>query len=97
MVAKFEDEGHPVECIRSTPVVQNDPNWRCWTWVAQVLSRIDQDGTATGTVEWDWGKIEAVACEYVRSKTEAGRYLNDADMGLPKPTYDIIQGKEIFP
>ncbi|GKU14079.1 hypothetical protein FLAG1_10208 [Fusarium langsethiae] len=97
VIAKIEDEGRLVELIRNTPVVQNDPNWRCRTWVAQALSRIAQDGMATGTAELDWKKIEAVAREYVASKTAAGRYLDAADMALPKPTYDMLQGKEVVP
>jgi hypothetical protein len=97
VIAKIEDEDRLVELIRNTPVVQNDPNWRCRTWVAQALSRIAQDGMATGTAELDWKKIEAIAREYVASKTAAGRYLNAADMALPKPTYDMLQGKEVIP
>ncbi|KAH7196259.1 hypothetical protein BKA60DRAFT_601355 [Fusarium oxysporum] len=75
IIAKIEDEDRLVEIIRNTPVVQNDPNWRCRTWK----------------------KIEAVAREYVASKTAAGRYLNAADMALPKPIYDMLQGKEVVP
>ncbi|KAF4999146.1 hypothetical protein FDECE_11588 [Fusarium decemcellulare] len=97
LIAKVEDEDRLIEIIRNTTVVQNDPNWRCRTWVAEALSRIDKDGRAVGTAELDWGKIEAVAREYVANKTAAGRYLNAADMALPKPTWDIIQGKEIVP
>ncbi|KAF4465939.1 hypothetical protein FALBO_7223 [Fusarium albosuccineum] len=97
LIAKVEDEDRLIEIIRNTTVVQNDPNWRCRTWVAEALSRIDKDGRAVGTAELDWGRIEAVAREYVANKTAAGRYLNAADMALPKPTWDIIQGKEIVP
>ncbi|KAI1063916.1 hypothetical protein LB506_005742 [Fusarium annulatum] len=89
MIAKIEDEDRIVEIIRNTPVVQNDPNWQCRTWVADVLSRTAQDGGAVGTAELDWAKIEPVA--------PAGRYLHGEDMLLPKPTWDMLLGKEVVP
>lgn len=97
MIAKIEDEDRIVEIIRNTPVVQNDPNWQCRTWVADVLSRTAQDGGAVGTAELDWAKIEPVAREYVANKTAAGRYLHREDMLLPKPTWDMLLGKEVVP
>ncbi|KAF4449210.1 hypothetical protein F53441_7468 [Fusarium austroafricanum] len=97
MIAKIEDENRLAEIFRNTPVVQDDPNWRCRTWVAEVLSRIAGDGRAVGTAELDWGTIEAFARQYVGSKTAAGRYQSVEDAMLPKPTYDILQGKETIP
>ncbi|KAF5547553.1 hypothetical protein FPHYL_10142 [Fusarium phyllophilum] len=79
VIAKVEDEDRLVEIVRNTPVVQNDPNCRCRTWIADVLSRIAQDGGAVGTSELDWAKIEPVAREYVANKTAAGRYLHGED------------------
>ncbi|KAF4335457.1 serine threonine kinase [Fusarium beomiforme] len=35
--------------------------------------------------------------EHVASKTASGRYLNAHDMLLPKPTWDMLQGKEVIP
>ncbi|KAF9773223.1 hypothetical protein IL306_008996 [Fusarium sp. DS 682] len=97
LIAKVEDEKRLVEIIRNTPVVQNDPNWRCRTWVADVLSRIAEDGSAVGTSELDWAKIEPFAREYVANKTAAGRYLDFKTVQLPKPTWDMLQGKEVVP
>ncbi|VTT59204.1 unnamed protein product [Fusarium fujikuroi] len=98
IIAKVEDEKRLVEIIRSAPVIQNDPNWRCRTWVADVLSRIASDGgRAIGTSELDWAKIERVPRDYVANKTATGRYLDPAVMPLPKPTWDMLQGKEIVP
>ncbi|KAH7259034.1 uncharacterized protein BKA55DRAFT_735874 [Fusarium redolens] len=98
IIAKVEDEKRLVEIIRSTPVVQNDPNWRCRTWVADVLSRIAMGGgRAVGTSELEWAKIESVARAYVASKTATGRYLDPVVMTLPKPTWDMLQGKEVVP
>lgn len=94
LIAKVEDENRLIDIFRSTAVVQGDPNWRCRTWVADVLSRIAKDGTAVGTAELGWNRIEAVARDYVAKKTAAGRYLNAADMVLPKPTWDMLEGKE---
>ena len=70
IVAKIQDETRLVEIIRNTPIIHNNPNWRCQTWGFQTLSRIAQDGRATGTAESDWGKIETVARECVATKIE---------------------------
>lgn len=97
MIAKVEDEKRLIEIFRATPVVQNDPNWRCRTWVADALTRIAQDGHAVGTAELDWVKIEAFAREYVAKKASSGRYGYGADMSQPKPTWDMIEGREAVP
>ncbi|KAJ4164507.1 hypothetical protein LMH87_006179 [Akanthomyces muscarius] len=39
-VAKIEDEKRLLEILRETPLVQDDPEFRCRTWMADVLSRI---------------------------------------------------------
>ena len=33
VIAKIQDETRLVEIIRNTPVIHNDPDWRCRTWV----------------------------------------------------------------
>ncbi|KEZ41865.1 Homospermidine synthase (spermidine-specific) [Scedosporium apiospermum] len=85
-----------VDIIRKVPVVQNDPNWRCRTWVSAVLSSLQKDGKAVGTSQLDWAKIEALAREYVAKKMAAGRYLKAEEMLLPKPTWDMLEEKEII-
>jgi len=96
LIAKIEDEERLVKIFRSAPVVNNDANWRCRTWVADVLATINKDGKAVGTSELDWKKIEALAREYVGKKTAAKRYESVAELDLPRPTFDLIQGKEIL-
>lgn len=97
MIAKVEDEERLAEIFRQTPVVQNDPNWRCRTWVADVLARIAADGRAAGTGELKWPDIEAFARNYVAGKAKGGRYCRGADMSRDKPTWDLIEGKETIP
>lgn len=97
VVAKVTDEERLVDILRGTPVVQNDPNWRCRTWVADALSRLERDGRAVGTAQLDWGKIEALGREYVAKKTAAGRYSKTLDMELPRPTWDMLEGRETVP
>ena len=55
---------------------------------------IANDGKCVGTSELDWGRIEAFARQYVTQKTAAGRYVEAEDMLKPKPTYDLLEGKE---
>jgi hypothetical protein len=51
LIAKIEDEELLIAIFRNVRVVQNDPNWRCRTWVAHVLRDLARDGKAVGTSE----------------------------------------------
>ncbi|KAI5464363.1 hypothetical protein BGZ63DRAFT_150792 [Mariannaea sp. PMI_226] len=42
-------------------------------------------------------KTDAFAHKYVASTTATGRYQHAADMLLLKPTWDMLQGKEVVP
>ena len=97
VIAKIEDEARLIELLRSTPVVQNNPNWRCCSWVADVLDRLAADGKAVGTAQLDWNKGETLAREYVAQKTALGRYTRADDLLLPKPTWDMLESKETVP
>jgi len=97
VIATIQYETRLVEIIRNAPAVHNDPNQCCRPCITQTLSGIAQDDRVTGTVELDWGNYEAVAREYVASKTAAGRYLDAADMALLQPTYDMLERKEVVP
>ncbi|KAL4965893.1 uncharacterized protein BDV14DRAFT_52332 [Aspergillus stella-maris] len=74
LVAKIENEERLISINRSIPIIQNDPNWRCRTWLANALEAIAKDGKAVGTSKLDWRKIEPTARRYVADKTSAGRY-----------------------
>lgn len=97
VIAKVEHGNRLVEIFRSTPVVQNDPNWRCRTWVADVLSKVASNGKAVGTAELSWIEVEAAAREYVAKKTADGSYAAGKDMTLPKPTWSMLEKKETIP
>ncbi|KAF7556440.1 hypothetical protein G7Z17_g1422 [Cylindrodendrum hubeiense] len=94
LIAKVEDEAGLADIFRSIPIVQNDPNWRCRTWVANALARIEEDGRAVGTSVLDWRRIEAVARQYAGEKTRSGRYLTAEGIDRPKPTWDMLQDRE---
>lgn len=97
LIAKVVDEERLIKIFRSIPIVQDDPNWRCRTWVTHALKVIAEDGKAVGTSQLDWEKIEATARDYVGQKTTSGRYQKVEDLMGPKPTYDILQGQETVP
>jgi hypothetical protein len=97
LIAKIENEERLVELLRSIPVVQDDPNWRCRTWMANALAALKADGKAVGTAQLDWAKIEKVGREYVAKKAASGRYTIEQDKQQPKPTWDLIEGKEVVP
>ncbi|OIW31575.1 hypothetical protein CONLIGDRAFT_229671 [Coniochaeta ligniaria NRRL 30616] len=97
VVAKIEDEQRLLKIIRDAPVISGDSNWRCRTWVADILQRLKADGKAVGSSELDWARIEAFGRQYVASKNASKRYdTQDLVLG-PKPTYDLIEDKEIMP
>ncbi|CAK7210786.1 hypothetical protein SEUCBS140593_000948 [Sporothrix eucalyptigena] len=96
-IAKVEDEDRLAGIMRKIPVVQNDPNWRCRSWIADVLSRLKEDGKAVGTSELDWPTIEALARDYVGKKAAAQRYAKVEELTLPKPMWNILEGKEVIP
>ena len=95
VVAKIEDEERLVNILRSIPVIQKDPGWRCRTWLANALEVIARDGKAVGTSVLDWQKIETVARKYVADKKAAGRYDDGDKMQQARPTWDLIEGREV--
>ncbi|OAX85360.1 hypothetical protein ACJ72_00249 [Emergomyces africanus] len=58
LIGKVENDAQLKNILRSVPVIQNDTNWRCRTWIANALAAIASDGKAVGTAELDWDKIE---------------------------------------
>ncbi|KAE9972322.1 hypothetical protein BLS_004073 [Venturia inaequalis] len=97
VIAKVEREQRLIELLRNVPVVNGDPNWRCRTWIAQALAEIAKDGNCVGSSQLNWETIEEFARQYVAQKTASGRYTKADDMLKPKPTYDLIKGKESVP
>ncbi|RVX71708.1 hypothetical protein B0A52_03892 [Exophiala mesophila] len=49
LIAKIEDEARLVDILRNTPLVQDGPDWRCRSWIADAMLRIENDGKAVGT------------------------------------------------
>ncbi|KAF4510012.1 hypothetical protein G6O67_001940 [Ophiocordyceps sinensis] len=96
-IAKIEDEARLVQILRGIPIIQDDPDWRCRTWISNALVAIAEDGQAVGTAQLDWLQIEAFARGYVAGKTTSGRYSANQDMTLPKPTWDMLRGRETVP
>ncbi|KAH9885939.1 hypothetical protein F4778DRAFT_492355 [Xylariomycetidae sp. FL2044] len=97
LVAKITDEQRLIQIMRSTPVTQNDPNWRCRTWMADVLANLAADGRAVGTSQLSWAEIESQARDYIGRKTAAGRYATSELLQKPKPTWDMLEGRETVP
>ncbi|KAL5337678.1 hypothetical protein BJX70DRAFT_399494 [Aspergillus crustosus] len=94
LIAKVEDEDRLIAIFRSIPVIQNDPDWRCRTWLANALQAIANDGKAVGTSELSWQNIEPIARQYVAQKTSAGRYNDTKTIMMPRPTWDILTNRE---
>lgn len=96
LIAKVEDVDSLTAIFESVPVVQNDPNWRCTSWVASALEAVAKDGKTVGTSELDWLKIEEFGRRYVAEKTAAGRYSEIKDLDGPRPLWDLLENKEMI-
>lgn len=95
LIAKIEDHPRLVDLLRKFPVVQNDSSWRCRSWIASALDALAKDGKAVGTSELEWRKVEDTARQYVAQKTAAGRYRRAEDLLKPKPTWDMLENREV--
>lgn len=93
LIAKVEDHDRLTAILERVPLVQDDPNWRCRSWIASALEAIKEDGKAVGTSDLDWTKIEQLGRRYVAEKTAAGRY-KQRDLSGPRPTWDMLENKE---
>jgi hypothetical protein len=83
--------------IRGVELVQGNPEWRCRSWCKDVLEAVAADGRAMRTAVLDWARVEEVARWYVGIKTEEGRFANAGLFAKPKPTWNILEGKEMIP
>ncbi|KAG8407455.1 hypothetical protein J3459_018486 [Metarhizium acridum] len=98
VIAKVEDEKGLLKILRNTAVVQDNPDFRCRTWMEDALLRISKaEPKVVGTSKLDWSKIEPKARRYVGEKNAAGRYLDGERMLEPKPTWNMLEEKEIVP
>ena len=97
MIGKIEDLARLLTILRSVPIIQNDPGWRCRTWCADALAAIAADGKAVGTSELDWQRVEQIARWYAGQKTAQGRFATSALLIRPKPTWDLLGNKEMIP
>lgn len=93
LVAKIVGSRQDLEAsLRRVPVIQDDPNWRCRTWVKNALAQITKDRIlGTGVAHWDI--VEGECLSYVERKKREGRFQKTP---LPEeiPTYDLIEKKE---
>ncbi|KAK1772794.1 hypothetical protein QBC33DRAFT_442485 [Phialemonium atrogriseum] len=97
LIAKIEDDKRLLNILRTIPIIQDDPSWRCRTWIKNALAEMGRDGMAVGTSKLDWQKIEVTARKYVEDKTAAGRYEREVDLAKPRPTWDMIGNRESVP
>ncbi|KAG5979464.1 hypothetical protein E4U55_005137 [Claviceps digitariae] len=98
LIAKIEDEQSLLKILRETPIIQDDPNFTCRTWLVDALRRISNaEPKVVGTSELDWSKIEDKGRKYVEEKIAADRYRDQDQILGPKPTWDLTSGKEIIP
>jgi hypothetical protein len=94
MIGKIENLARLITILRSIPVIQDDPGWRCRTWCANALAAIAADGKAVGTSVLDRQQIEQAARWYAGQKSAQGRFATSALLIRPKPTWDLLEKKK---
>lgn len=78
------------------PVVQDDPDFNCITWVQQALSRLNRSRILRTEVRFDWDSIQKTALEYVSKKKQQGRFESSWEGDSSKvATFDMILGREV--
>lgn len=83
--------------LRAIPIVQNNPDWDCITWVKDALTALDQSG-CFGTRQSEWTVVKQAAIEYVTRKVTEHRFDGKIKVDTEKvPTYDLIDRKEVVP
>ena len=97
MIGKIENLARLTAILRSIPVIQNDPGWRCRTWCANALAAIAADGGALGTSVLNWQQIEQFARSYAGRKTAQGRFATSGLLIGPKPTWNLLENNEMLP
>lgn len=97
VIAKVEDEKRLFRVLEQVPIVQNDPNWRCRHWVISAVDALSKDGRDVGTSVLDWDSIEHLARGYVSRKKGNDRFADSATLAGPRPTWDMLEGKETVP
>ena len=93
LVAKIEGSQKDLEAsVQRVPVIQDDPSWRCRTWVRNALAQITKD-RILGTGVLDWDTVERGCLSYIERKKKEGRFQKTP---IPEaiPTYDLIEKKE---
>ncbi|EJT78905.1 hypothetical protein GGTG_03998 [Gaeumannomyces tritici R3-111a-1] len=66
--------------------------------LAQVMrSSSGGTGGCVGTSVLDWNAIETTAKKYAGENTDAGRFRDTSKVLWPKPTWDMLDGRELFP
>lgn len=96
LVAKIEDDARLIALLRRQPVIQNDRNWMCMTWVREALVAIMRDANCVGRSKLEWPRIEKTARRYVAGKTKMGWYRDEKKAKLPKPTFDLLRNREVI-
>lgn len=95
LLAEFIQDKTLEKLFAEAPVVQEDTNFNCITWVRQALLRMKEAGIIR--IE-DWESIQRTALEYVHKKKQQGRFEASWEGNCSGvATFDLISGVEIFP
>ncbi|KAL1877372.1 hypothetical protein VTK73DRAFT_8667 [Phialemonium thermophilum] len=97
LIAKIRDKSRLVQLIKDVHRVQDDDTWNTRSWIADVLNAMATTGGVVGRSVLNWPLVDARARQYVADKIAAGRYAGPQDPTAPRPTWDLIDDKEIAP
>ncbi|EGP83554.1 uncharacterized protein MYCGRDRAFT_96713 [Zymoseptoria tritici IPO323] len=98
VVGKVANTKRMQDVLESTPIRGAEPGWNCVAWVQEALERLQADGKALGTSATDWKSVRDAAMNYVEHKKAQHRFDGNGQFDNTKvPTWDLIEGVEVFP
>ncbi|KAI2609476.1 uncharacterized protein GGS25DRAFT_217825 [Hypoxylon fragiforme] len=97
VIAKVTDEVNLIDIFKITAINYSEQHTSSRSWVINVLLYLaEMNSKVVGTAKLSWPAVQAKALEYVQQKHAEGRYGSGQDMTLPKPTFDLLQNKELI-
>lgn len=97
LVGKIKRRNRLDQIINAMTPLENQPHHAAEAWMNAVLHALTMDRGVMGRSYLMWVQISAKAMEYVDEKTKSGRYEDLENQTHPRPTWDMLQDREIWP
>jgi hypothetical protein len=95
--AKIINKQQVEQILASVPMVQNDPNWTCRSWVNDAIAALEGSGAISGAPAGGFAPVEAEARTFTGEMVEQQRFTENGGPNdtRQRPLYDMLQGKQL--